>query len=87
LLSQMLAQQLPGEWVEQTDMGRIPLHPNTPADPAGRRSVIGGFDFHTTVQMHRALAALVITEWSRGNSSSAGRSSANIAETCRFVVP
>ena len=38
------------------------------ADPAGRRAIVSRFHFHAAVQMHRALAVLVIAErfdWQR----------------------
>ena len=62
LLPQMLAQQLPGARIEQAHVRVVPLHLNAPADPARRRAVVGGFDFHAAVQMHRALAVLVIAK-------------------------
>ena len=43
-------------------MQRIPLHLDPPSDPARRRAVVGGFDFDAAVQMHGALAVLVIAE-------------------------
>ena len=66
LLSQVLAEQLPGEWIDQTDMGSIPLHPNTPADPARWCAVIGSLDLYAPIQMHRTFTALVIAEWFYG---------------------
>lgn len=35
---------------------------NAAADPTGRRAVVGRFDFHPPVQMHNALAVLVVAE-------------------------
>ena len=61
-LAQVLAQQLAGLRIEQADVLTIPLHLHAPADPARRRAVVGGFDFHAAVQMNRALAVLVIAE-------------------------
>ena len=43
-------------------MPDIPLHLHAPADPARRRAVVSGLDLHAAVQMHRALAVLVIAE-------------------------
>ena len=40
----------------------IPLHLHAPADPARRRAVVGSLHFHAAIQMHRALAVLVIAE-------------------------
>ena len=39
-----------------------PTAPDAPADPARRRTVVGRFDFHAAVQVHRAFAVLVIAE-------------------------
>ena len=61
-LAQMLAQELPGVRVQQADLVGIPLHLDAPADPARRRAVVGRFDFHAAIQMHRALAVLVVAE-------------------------
>src|ERR1035441_1344954 len=44
-------------------MATIPLHLNVPADPAWGRAVVGRIDFHTAIQVHGALAVLVIAEW------------------------
>ena len=62
LLAQVLAQQFPGQRIEQADVRIIPLHLHATADPAGRRAVVSGLHFHAAVQMHRALAVLVIAE-------------------------
>ena len=62
LLAQVLPQQLAGLRIQQPDVTGIPLHLNPPADPAWRCAVVGGFDFHAAIQMHRALAVLVIAE-------------------------
>ena len=43
-------------------MQRIPLHLDAPSDPTRRRAIVGGIDFHAAIQMHRALAILVIAE-------------------------
>src|SRR5579862_7350468 len=68
LLANMLAQQLAGARIEQAHKDVIPLHVDQAADPAWWRSVVGRFDFYTAVQMHGAMAVLVITEgfeWQR----------------------
>jgi hypothetical protein len=59
LFPKVLAQQLSGERVEKTDMRCIPLHSNTPADPARRCPIVCGFDFDAAVQMHGSFAVLV----------------------------
>ena len=87
LLAQMLAQQLTGARIEQPHMCGIPLHLNAPADPARRRAVVSGFDFDAAIQMHGALAVLVIAERLERQRQQRGFSSANMAATCRLVVP
>jgi hypothetical protein len=37
-------------------------HLHLPSDPAWRRAVVGGFHFHTTIQMDHALTVLIKTE-------------------------
>ena len=61
-LAQVLAQQLARLRIHQSHLPQIPLHLDVPADPARRRAVVGRFDFHAAVQMHRALAVLVVAE-------------------------
>ena len=61
-LAQVLAQQLAVSGIQQPHLPGIPLHLDAPADPARRRAVVGGFDFHAAVQMHGALAVLVVAE-------------------------
>jgi transposase len=62
LLAQVLAQQIPGQGIEQANVGIIPLHLHATADPAGRRAIVSRIHLHTAVQMHCALAVLVIAE-------------------------
>jgi len=62
LAAQMLPQQLTGAGIEQTHEHRVPLYVDLPPDPARRRSVIGCFNLDATIDMHRALAILVIAE-------------------------
>ena len=62
LLAQVLAQQLTGDGIQQTHMRCIPLDLNAAADPARRRAIVSGLDFDTAIQMHGALAVLVIAE-------------------------
>ena len=40
----------------------VPLHTDAPADPARRRTVVGGFHLHAAIQVHGAFTELVITE-------------------------
>jgi hypothetical protein len=42
---------------------RLPIAPAAAADPAWRSAVVGGVDLDAGVEMHRALAVLVITKW------------------------
>ena len=62
LLPNMLAEQLVGSGIENTDVKRIPLDVDELSDPAWRNAVIGGVHFDATIQMHRAFAVLVITK-------------------------
>src|SRR5688572_25055283 len=62
LLADVLAQELMRFRLENADVEFIPLHMDKPSDPAGRRTVVGRFDFDTTVQMHTTFAVLVIAK-------------------------
>ena len=62
LLAYVFAQKLPGLGIEQTHVQLIPLHAQHAPDPAGRRAVVGGFDFDAAIEMHDALAVLVIAK-------------------------
>src|SRR2546427_3928936 len=62
LLAHMFAQQLAGLGIEQADEHLIPLHAHHASDPARWRAVVRGFNFDAAVQMHHALAVLVIAE-------------------------
>ena len=83
----MLAQELAGEGVEEAHVELIPLDVDLPADPAGRGTVVGGLDLDAAVQVHGALAILVIAERLDGQGQESRFSSANMAATCRLVVP
>ena len=86
--TQMLAQQLPGLRIEQADVQVVPLHLDALPDPAGRRAVVRGLDFDAAIEMHGARRRSGSSETARAAAGrSAGRSSANIAATWRFVVP
>jgi hypothetical protein len=87
LLPQVLAQQLAGARIEQAHVNARPTAPGRAADPARRRAVVSGLDFHAAVQVHPALAELIMRKGSTGSGSSAGFSSANMAATWRLVVP
>ena len=58
----MLAQQLAGARIEESHAVLIPLHFDATADPAGRGSVVGGFDLDAAIQVHDTLAELIETE-------------------------
>jgi len=66
LLAQVLAQQVSGQGIEQADVQVIPLDLHPPPDPAGRRALVSRVHFHAAVQMHGALAVLVIAEGFHG---------------------
>ena len=88
LLPQMLAQQLSGPRIEQAHEQPVPLHQHLAPDPSRRRSVVGRLHLDTAVQVNGAIAVLVVAErLQRQRLASKGFSSANIAATCRLVVP
>src|SRR5215213_9956720 len=58
-LAQVFAQQLTGVRMEQTNIEAIPLHLHAPPDPTRRRTVVGRFNFHTTIQMDHPLTVLI----------------------------
>src|SRR4030095_15845620 len=58
--------------VQQPHMPDVPLHTDTAADPARRRTIVSCFDFHTTVQVHSAFAILVIAERFDGQRQQGG---------------
>ena len=62
LLAQVLAQQLAGARIEHAHDAAVPLHLDAAADPARRRAVVGGVHFDAAVQVHPALAELVVAE-------------------------
>ena len=68
-LADMLAQQLAGAGIEQAHEEVVPLHVDQPPNPSWWRAIVGGFDFHAAVQMHGALAVLVIAEGFEGQRS------------------
>src|SRR5260370_24201046 len=61
-LHHMLAQELAGLGIEHTNEQAIPLHFDRASDPTRRGAVIGSVDFHAAIQVHGAIAELVITE-------------------------
>ena len=63
LLADVFAQKLMRSRIEDANVKPIPLHFDELPDPAWRKAVVGRFHFNATVQMHRAFAVLVITEW------------------------
>src|SRR6185437_6497337 len=63
LLTAMLAQQLPRTWIQHPHYMAVPLHFHATADPAWRRTVVGGIDFDTAIQVHAPVAKLIHTEW------------------------
>ena len=74
--------------IEQADVAAVPLHLDLAADPARRRAVVGGLDFHAAIQIARCARRTGSSETARG-AAAAGRafSSANMAATWRLVVP
>src|SRR5260370_32775395 len=62
LAAQMLAQQLTGTRIEQTHEHRVPLHVDLPPDPARWSPVVSRVNLYAPIEMHRALAILVVAE-------------------------
>ena len=63
LLTQVLTERLAGEGINQANVGGVPLHSHTAANPARRCAVVSCFDFDAAVQMYCAFAVLVIAKW------------------------
>jgi hypothetical protein len=61
-LPQVFAQELPGEWIDQPHLRCVPLHADTPSDPAWQRAIVGSFDFHAAVQVDGTVAVLAIAK-------------------------
>src|SRR5208282_5854738 len=62
LATQMLAQQLTGAGIKKTHEHRVPLHVDVSTYPARRRSIVSRVNLDATIDMHRALAILVVAE-------------------------
>src|SRR5207249_2995806 len=62
LLADVLAQQLMGSRIENSHVECIPLHFYQFANPARWQTVKCGFDFDAAIEMHDAVAVLVIAE-------------------------
>ncbi len=58
----MLTQELPGLRIHQADEEVVPLHVDPTPDPARRRAVVRGLDFHAAIEMHRADPEAVIAK-------------------------
>ena len=68
----------------------VPLHVDALADRAGWRAVVRRFDFDTAIEMDGPLAVPVVAKWlarQRPERRLLSANSANVAATCRFVVP
>ena len=65
-LTYMLAQQLAAFGIEDANEELVPLHLNPASDPARGKPVISRFDFHAAIQMHHALAVLILTKGFEG---------------------
>src|SRR6516164_2448255 len=59
LLAQMLAEKLVGIGMQDAHVQRVPLHLHGTPDPSWWQAVVGGLDFHATVQMHHTFSILV----------------------------
>ena len=58
----MLAQKLTGLRIQQADEEVVPLHVDPTPNPARRRAVVRGLDFHAAIEMHRADTEAVIAK-------------------------
>jgi hypothetical protein len=64
-LPQVLAQQLSRVRMKQPNVPLIPLHLDSPSDPARRSAVVSSLDFHAAIHMNCTFAVLVVAEWLR----------------------
>src|SRR5579883_2550271 len=62
LLAEVLTQELSRLGVQQANVDLVPLHFHLASDPARWCAVVGGLDLDTAVQLHGALAELVLAE-------------------------
>ena len=60
--AQVLAEELAGAGIEQPHLSCVPLDVDATADPARRRPVVGRRNLDAAVQMHGAVAVLVVAE-------------------------
>ena len=60
--AQVLAEELAGAGIEQPHVSCVPLDVDATADPARRRPVVGRRNLDAAVQMHGAVAVLVVAE-------------------------
>ena len=61
-LAPMFPEQGPGGEIEKPDVEVVPLHSDLATEPAGRGRVVGASHFDAAVEMHGALAVLVVAE-------------------------
>ena len=69
----MLTQELTSLRIEESDKQVVPLHVDTPSDPAWRGAVVRGLDLHAAIEVHGADAETVIAKrlewkWTEGGS-------------------
>jgi hypothetical protein len=67
----MLAQELTGLRIEQTDKEVVPLHVDATPDPARRCAVLRGLDLHAPIEVHGEDAEAVVAkglewQWAEG---------------------
>src|SRR5215470_13534257 len=62
-LSHMLAEELSAFGIKDANEELVPLHLDHTSDPARREAIVSRFDFYAAIEMHHALAVLVITKW------------------------
>ena len=60
--AQMLAEELARLRMEQPDLRGVPLDVDAPANPPWRCPIVGGGHLDAAIEMHRALAVLVVAK-------------------------
>src|SRR6516165_10549029 len=66
LLRDVFAKQLAGSRIHHTHHSAVPLHLHGAADPTRRRTVEGGVDLHTAIQIYAPITELIMPEQLEG---------------------
>jgi hypothetical protein len=86
-LAHVLTQQRAGPGIEDANVELIPLHDEICADVSRRHGVVGALDLDVAVEVHDALAEVVVAERLDGQWQQMGTLLSNMAATWRLVVP